>query len=170
MDQEETQLIERSKCGDESAYRELIERYQQAIHRFCFGILRDTGEAEDVTQETFIAAYQKLHSYDPKYKFSTWLFVIARRRSFNVIRRAKRFVLLGNDSHVDVRLDEHLPADILDVRRAVENLPTRYREPVEMFYWMGLSQNEIAQILGITTGAVKTRLTRAKDELRKELV
>ena len=170
MDPEEIQLIERAKCGDELAYRELIERYQQALNHFCFGMLRDGAEAEDVVQETFIVAYQKLHTYDTSYKFSTWLFIIARRRALNVIRSTKRLVI--NSERLERETDEinQPTTEVLDVRRAVERLRKKYREPIEMFYWSGLSQREIADVLGLTISAVKARLTRAKEELRKELI
>lgn len=171
MDPQEITCIEAVKSGDDTAYRELVERYQQALFGFCNSLLHDEAAAEDLVQETFIVAYRKIGRYDPAYKFSTWLFTIARRRGLNVIRQARRFVTTADVEELADTLDtSRATQETLDVRKAVMNLPARYRTVVELYYWQGLSYQDIADALGITVGNVKIQLVRAKEFLRKELV
>ena len=163
MDPEEQQYISAAIAGDTDAYRQLIERYQQALFRFCVRLVRDDAEAEDIVQETFITAYAQLKRYDSQFRFSTWLFVIAKRKSFNVLRKAQRLVhgMQLDETPNNENAIEHAEA-VLDVRRAVAVLPKNYRTVVEMYYWDDMPQQEIARVLGCNVGVVKTRLLRAK--------
>ncbi len=172
MQASEQELIAQSVAKDTISYGELVERYKQSIYRCCYAITRDEDAAEDVAQDTFIAAYYKLSTFDQSRKFSTWLLAIATNKSLNHIRRMKHQTQLEPDMVETIRSPHHGPADQalhVEVREAVGRLSPNYRAVVHMFYFEGMEYQQIAEVMGIPIGTVKAWLFRAKDILRKEL-
>jgi RNA polymerase sigma-70 factor (ECF subfamily) len=172
MQQNEHELIARSLAEDHEAYAELVNRYKKAVYHHCFAIVRNEDVAEDIAQDTFITAYYKLSAYDPTYKFSTWLFKIATNKALNVLKKTAKEVPADDD--VLTRIVSHTPSPERqglhsELHLAVANLTPRYRAVVSMYYWQGLSYNEIAHVLMVPEGSVKGWMKRAKEQLRKEL-
>ena len=168
---EELELIQRSLNGDLEAWGEIVTRYKEAVFAVTLSILRNWADAEDATQDAFIRAYENLRHYDLSRKFSTWLFTVAANVAKNALRKRKRqkeppLVEAEDDPAEEVHQDLRLAA----VRRAVADLPEVYRMPVMLYYWHGLPVEEIAQVLGIPSGTVKTRLYRARALIRAKLV
>jgi len=170
--QDEQELIARSLNGDHQAYGELVDRYKNALYHHCFAIVRSEDVAEDIAQDSFITAYYKLKLYDPQYKLSTWLFKIATNTALNWLKKTKREV------RVDDEVFEHIASNLpqpdrqmiySELHRAVGQLRPNYRAAISLYYWQGLSNKEIAIILGSPEGSIKGWLRRAKIELRKEL-
>lgn len=172
MQTEERQLIERSLKKDARAYGELVERYKKAIYYHCFSVVHDEATAEDIAQETFIAAYYKLNTFDISRKFSTWLFKIATNKALDHLKSIKRVQPLSDDDAaklVSSFITPDTSAEHEELHRVVANLEPKYRTVVSLYYWQGLSYAEIAEIMGKPEGSVKVWMLRAKEEIRKEL-
>ncbi|HCG03131.1 MAG TPA: RNA polymerase subunit sigma-24 [Chloroflexi bacterium] len=168
---EDLELISRSKHGDHSAYRELVERYKDAGYRVALQVLRHPTDAEDVLQESFIKAYVYLDSYSSKYRFYTWFSTIVRNVALSHLKARDWIVSpLPDEAVRPLRAAvEESPelvalassrADI--VREAVRVLPERYRRVLVLRYWHDLSYEEIASVTQQSLGAVKTQIHRGK--------
>ena len=169
---DEAGLIARSKRGNSEAFAELVDRYKNAVYHHCFAIVRDEDAAEDIAQETFIAAYYNLHKYNPQYRLATWLFKIATNKALNYLKRAAREVAADDDIVAQVAATgpgPHAESARAELRDAVDRLEPRYRAAISLYYWQGLSYQEIAAVMGSPLGSIKAWMVRAKAELRKEL-
>ncbi|HSX17076.1 MAG TPA: sigma-70 family RNA polymerase sigma factor [Patescibacteria group bacterium] len=169
---DEAGLIAQSKQGDHQAYAELVDRYKNALYHHCFAIVRDEDVAEDIAQETFISAYYNIHKYDPTYRLATWLFKIATNKALNHLKRAAHQAAADDDVIASVAATGPSPHDYseqAELRAAVEQLQPQYRAAISLYYWQGLSYQEIATVMGSPLGSVKVWMARAKAELRKEL-
>jgi RNA polymerase sigma-70 factor (ECF subfamily) len=169
---DEAELIARSIDGDHDAYRVLVDRYKNALYHHSFAILRNEDAAEDIAQETFITAYYKLRSYNPQYRLSTWLFKIATNKALNYIKRAAHETRA--DDELIASIAAHGPgpqqyAEDQELHAAVHRLASKHRTVISLYYWQGLSYQEIAHVLGAPEGSIKGWMNRAKLELRKEL-
>ena len=173
----EAALIERAKLGDQDAFRQLVERYQGAVHNLAYRMLGSTDEAEDAAQEIFVRIYRQLGRYDPERKFSTWTLAIATNYCIDQLRR-RRLQLVPLENIVPwARAREAGPeGEALDqeardeVQQLLRHLPEKYRAPLVLRYWEELSCAEIAEILGVPEGTVKTQIHRARKALGKLLV
>lgn len=171
MEQNETELIARIVDGDDDAYAILIDRYKEGLYRHCFRFTRDEDEAEDVAQEAFIEAFVHLESYNPKFRFSTWLYKIATNLALTRLRK-RRDVRMDEDELDRVLSDLPGTLDLAMYRElhdAVDALPLQYRTVVSMHYWQGKSYSEIAMRMGTSTGSVKGWMSRAKKQLKEAL-
>lgn len=169
--QTEIALVRRAAKGDRAASEALIRHFQPSLYAF---LLRYTGRpdvAEDITQDAFVRVLSNLERFDPKWRFSTWLFTIARRAYMN--RSAKHRPI--NDSDVG----EHFSADLFShsiatqrgpirdaLQTALLDLPEVQREIVVLFYQYGWSIRLIASTLGYPEGTVKSHLHRGRRRLR----
>lgn len=171
MKQNEQELITQVLGGDEDAYATLINRYKDGLYRHCFKILRDEDEAEDVAQVTFIEAFVHLETYNPQFRFSTWLYKIATNLALMRLRKHR-------DIHMDEDEQERIVSDSLsteelafyrEIHEAVDALPTKYRTVVSMHYWQGKDYKEIAAHLGTSVGSIKGWMSRAKKQLKEML-
>lgn len=172
--EQERAYIERVLAGDAASYRPLVERYHVGVIIHCEQLLRHRGEAEDVAQEAFIHAYNKLSTYDAsKGRFSTWLYRIATNKCLDVLRRRHRQLDIED---IEVIAEATMPTHIEDdeahaLRAAVLDLtPPQYRRIIEAYFWEGKSYQEIADELGITVSNVGVSMGRAKMKLREVLL
>jgi RNA polymerase sigma-70 factor, ECF subfamily len=161
-------LVDRVIAGDAEAFQTLYDRYFDKVYAISRGILQDGDEAHDAVQEIFTLVYRKLDRFDRRSKFSTWLFRIAVNRSIQQSRRVKfkrNLVPL-----TDVMEEPHEePAEFEahpHVTEAMNLLPPPDRAILTLFYWDELSLQEIAEILGCSPNAAKTRLFRARERFR----
>lgn len=172
MKQNEQELIAHIlNDGDDQLYGALIDRYKEGLYRHCFKFMRDEDEAEDVAQEAFIEAYIHLDRYNPKFRFSTWLYKIATNLA--LMRLRKRRDLRMDEGQLD-QLVSSLPsaqdlAISCELHDAVDALPLQHRTVVSMHYWHGKSYGEIAGHMGVSIGSVKGWMSRAKKQLKEVL-
>jgi RNA polymerase sigma-70 factor (ECF subfamily) len=168
----EQELIARTLNGDHLAYGELVDRYKTALYHHCFAIVRNEDVAEDIAQETFITAYYKLRSYNPQYRLSTWLFKIATNKALNWLKKAARETAADDELIATIASPHPGPdvqAEMQELHQAVGKLRPKYRSVISLYYWQGLSYQEIATVLAAPTGTVKVWMARAKQDLKKEL-
>jgi len=168
----EAELIAQSLNGDHGAYGTLVDRYKDAIYHHCFVIVRDEDLAEDISQETFIAAFYKLGQYRPEYKLSTWLFKIATNNALNALKK-KRKELPHDDIFFSTIASSQTEPPMTyrdsELHEAVDKLGVNHRTVISLYYWQGLSYQEIAAVMSSPIGSVRGWMSRAKETLRKEL-
>jgi len=158
--------------GDKESYRLLVERYQEGLVRYCYSLCLDEACANDVAQQAFINAYDKLESYNSKYAFSTWLYAIARNLALREIKQRQKHQPIE-----DQMADERAPTqDRLDkktedrqVHDALRSLRAEWREVIHFYYWEDKSYVEVAEIMGKPLNTIKVWMRRAKRQLEKEL-
>lgn len=158
--------------GDVDQYAELVERYQIGLTIYCERLLGDRSDAEDITQKSFIKAYQKLAMFSPERgRFSTWLYKIAYNESIDFLRKSKRTRLVKDAEEVEAVAPDALQEELMrEVRAAVLALvPPEHRRAVEAYYWEGKSYQAIADEMGVPINTVKSWLHRAKVQLKGAL-
>ena len=177
----------RFQQGDRRAFEELILRNTAKIHGLIYRFLGGPEHVEDLTQEVFLRVYRTVDRYQPTAKFTTWLYRIAANLAFNVLRarRKGRITLLeptgfdeADSFHRDVRDDKNpLPHERLDaaelrdkIAQAVDALPENQKVAIILNKYEQKSYEEISAVLGCTTMAVKSLLSRARANLREALV
>ena len=159
------ELILRVAKGDAGAFEQLYQRFARPVLGMARRLLGDPGRAEDATQETFASVWRSAASFRPdRGSASSWLFTVARN---SIIDRARQRVDLAVEAPAEEASADPDPAEAAEtswraweVHVALERLPAREREVLELAYWRGLSQSEIAETLTVPLGTVKTR-TRA---------
>lgn len=172
-------LVRRMVEADETALGALYDQWNRALYSLVLHLLQDPDEAEDVVEETFWQAWRKASSYEPsKGAVSTWLLTIGRRRALDRLRARKRHRedLAGSSTFADLPSNEPDPLEDTEtaerreqVRAALRGLPSEQREVLELGYFNGLSQSEIADATGQPLGTVKTRMRLAMQKLREPL-
>jgi len=182
-------LVDRFKAGDENAFDEMVTRYWDRIYGMVNQLLRNQQDAEEVTQDAFIRAHRALGSFRGESSFSTWLYQIATNLARNRYwywwrRKRDRSVSfeapLGTDS--DTTLADVFPAEVVSpeaatvtqefvdrVSAGMEQLSEKHREILILRNVQNLSYEEIAEILKISVGTVKSRIARARESLREKL-
>ena len=162
-------LVKRCLNGDLKAFESLLTRYQKPVFNVALRLLSNTADAADVTQATFIKAYEKLSSYDHRYKFFSWLYRIAVNASLNLLEQKKRSDLLGDEDVSDGnRLEEELHAAerVEKLEDAILSLSVEYRVVIVLKHFHDLSYEEMGMILDIPEKTVKSRLFTARQMLK----
>ena len=179
MDNEQT-WVAQAQRGDDQAFTQLVEAYQKPVYNLCYRMLGEPEAAEDAAQETFLRAFQHLSRYDAQRPFATWLLSIAAHYCIDRLRR-RRFSTFSIDEQDDDSPAFEIPdADAPNperefVRREQQekihgllaSLDATDRAAIVMRYWHDASEAEIAESLGLTVSAVKSRLHRARLALGK---
>jgi len=169
----EIEVIRQILQGDIESFRLLLERYERPIVRMVRNITDNEESCEDVAQDVFFTAYRKLASFDPaRSSFSTWLFTIARNKSLNVLKKKKALLMSELPEKADLRDPSDSVAqkefsDKLD--RELQALPSKHRRAFILAEFEKLPYEQIAQIEGVKTGTIKSRISRAKERLRSAL-
>ena len=177
------ELVQTALKGDAASFEELVRRFQTRILRF-FLLHHRAEDAQDLTQETFLAAWRSLRTYNPKWQFSTWILAIAHQQNALFFRNLNHSIRMKT-----VETGEDLPIDVLELpvdhsefkeladaenaenlwNRIRQNLPKEQAEALWLFYVEEKSQQEIAQITDKTVSGVKSILFRAREALKKVL-
>lgn len=182
MEQSDAELVRQTLRGETSAYNGLVLRYQRQVYNLAYRMLGNAEDAGDLVQDTFIRAYGALASFRQDASFLTWLYKIASNLCIDQLRSRKAKGALS----LQVELEEgREPADDSRdiapedtamrgatqemVQRAITNLPEKYRLVVVMRHLQDMSVDEIARVLDMPTGTVKTHLFRAREMLRERL-
>ena len=163
MYEPEPATVRAATAGDLDAFTELARAYQPLLWRFLRHLVGDPALAEDLTQETFLRVYQRLDTYRFQAKFSTWVFQVARNAGIDALRsRARRERLLA--ALVPARSLPD-PSARTEVEAALASLPPKLREAVVLVEVFGFSHREVAAVLAIPEGTVKSRVFRARRQL-----
>jgi RNA polymerase sigma-70 factor (ECF subfamily) len=178
---DETRIIAQCLAGDRKAYTLLVERYKDLVHDLVYRMIGDAVRAEDIAQDAFVKGYLSLRDFRGESRFSTWLCRIAINRCRDVLRRARREVLVPGGPDGEPPLSESVdagetPAAALErrereevLRRALARLPVKYREAVVLRHIEGMEFREVGRLLGIAAGAAKVRTFRGREMLRRLL-
>ena len=178
-------VVVAARNGVEAAYRELVRRYERPVFSLIYRMVRNREQAEDLSQETFIKVLNALGSYRPEYKFSSWVFKIANNAAIDHLRKRELDTLsLEGSPHADT--PEKLEATALqigekaesaldavankelggEIERAIAKLRPEYRTCILLRHVEGRAYEEIAEMLDLPLGTVKTYIHRARNELR----
>jgi RNA polymerase sigma-70 factor (ECF subfamily) len=182
------EIVALARAGHEAAYRELIRRYERPLFSLLFRMVRDRELAEDLSQETFIKALNAIESYRPEFKFSSWIFKIANNAAIDHLRRRELDTLsLEGSPHAETPeaieatalqigdrqespLDEVAARELGgQIEAAIAQLRPEYRSCILLRHVEGRAYEEIAQVLNLPLGTVKTYIHRARNELRQAL-
>lgn len=181
MKDNDTDLIQRTLAGDKSAFSELVEKYQKQVHTLAWRKTGDFHTAEDITQDTFIIAYQRLHTLRKPNQFSGWLYVIATRQCLAWFRNKRlqkkisehmdtpevdndaysRYVAEEQASHT-VQVTEEV------VKKLLETLKESERTVITLHYFAEMTSDEISKFLGVSVNTIKSRLRRARKRLKSK--
>jgi RNA polymerase sigma-70 factor (ECF subfamily) len=160
-------------AGDPRAFAALVEQYEKPVYNVALRMLRSPEDARDIAQSVFLKAYQNLSSYDPQYKFYSWIYRMAINESLNVLRVRGR-----NEGPVDERLpsDRAGPSELLStdqtrdvVLDAVGRLKPEHRAVIVLRYFVDRNYEDMGQILGIDAKTVKSRHYTARQLLKEHL-
>ena len=166
-------LIQRARRGDAEAFGELVIRYQTSVFNVCYRILHERAEAEDMTQETFLRARERLHSFDEERDFGPWLRRVAANVCLNHLGSQKRTAPLDEERDADESTRPEAQVEVRErseqIRSALASLPAHYRVVIELRHYQELSYDEIAAELHIPLSDVKSHLFRARKILAEKL-
>ena len=181
-------LVAFARSGSEKAYRELLGRYQRPVFSLVYRMVRDRELAEDLAQDTFVKVFNHLDSYNPKYKFSSWIFKIASNLAIDHMRKkGLDTVSLDGSRHastdeeiestrISVASGDENPEELLvakelggEIEEAIGKLRAEYRTAIVLRHVEGRAYEEIAEIMDVPLGTVKTYIHRARTELREAL-
>jgi RNA polymerase sigma-70 factor, ECF subfamily len=185
---DDRELASLAAQGRELAFRELLSRYERPVFSLIYRMVRDRTLAEDLAQEAFIRAFNAIGSYDPAYRFSNWIFKIANNHTIDHLRRRRLdTVSIDGSPHATNAQEEartsltlvsteESPASYVEskelggqLEHAIGQLRPEYRTAILLRHVEGYAYEEIAEVMGIPLGTVKTYLHRARGELKERL-
>lgn len=185
-DRSDQELVERSLSGDPRAYEQLVVRYQRLVFHVLWSRGGDPQDIEDLAQETFVRAWERLHTFDPARSFKTWIAQVATNLTIDHYRARSRrpiFVDLADDETAAFQAgdpgragdaDPALVAQDLDDQRgllhALHQMPPLYREALVLRFAEDLPYEQIAVALDLPLGSVKTRIFRGRELLKQRLI
>lgn len=169
-------LIDGCKTGDQKAQFQIYKLYYKAMYNTSLRIVSDTMEAEDIMQESFLSAFEKIDTYSGTVSFGAWLKKIVVNRSLDALSRRKA-IFEDIESHVGIRdesgddtsRNEEIDVKVEEVKAAIERLPDGYRIILSLYLLEGYDHDEIAEILSINSSTSRSQLSRAKQKLIGEL-
>ncbi len=182
----ETEIIQKLQQGNEQAFKQLVENYQNLVVNTCFGMVHNTEDAEDIAQEVFIEVFRSIQNFRADSKISTWLYRIAVNRSLNFIRDNKRkkwvhsiedlvkgisrqvgeIQNINNETPVS-ELENSQRAKIL--HEAIDSLPENQKTAFTLNKYEDLSYKEISEVMNLSVSSVESLIHRAKIKLQEKL-
>ena len=182
------EVVALAKAGKEAAYRELLSRYERPVFSLIYRMVRDRALAEDLAQETFIKVLNALDTYRPEFKFSSWIFKIANNAAIDQLRK-REVDTLSLDGAPGARTADEIEATALqavdrgesplaelesrelgsEIEQAIGRLRPEYRTAILLRHVEGRAYEEIAEVMDLPLGTVKTYIHRARIELREHL-
>lgn len=167
----DNELVEKCLQGNNGAFNELVDRYQLTMYRTAFSIVKNPEIAKDVTQDGFIKSWENLGSFNPKYKFYSWLYRIIVNEALNRVRQNKNFESISNQSSDGATPFKELikKEENRQLYEAIESLPAEFSSVIYLRHFEELSYREIAEVLDIDEKTVKSRLYGARMKLRESL-
>ena len=169
-------LMQRVREGDDDAFGEIVDRYKDSLVNYLTHLVRTRDRAEEVAQDAFVRLYRNADKYKQQERLGPYLFRIATNLVVSEVRRERRWSLLLPRLHASTRTSAPAPDTNLftseiqrQVAAAIDRLPVNYRAPLVLFEMEEWSYEEIAAALDVRVGTVKSRISRARDLLRKHL-
>lgn len=178
MSVDDRALVRRAQQGDQEAFAELVTCHQRYVYNLAYRLLREASEAEDLAQEAFLRAWRGLGNFRGEARFTTWLYRIVTNLCYNRLPSLRRQLLAADVDDVDTLAqpsEEDPPAAIeaaerrAFLHRQIAALPDKYRLVITLFYLQEFSYQEIAQVLDLPLGTVKTHLFRARERLKRQI-
>lgn len=171
MEDSDFELVQRTLSGDDEAFARLVQRHQRSVYNLGYRMMGTREDAEDVTQETFLAAYRHLKSYDKRWPFKNWLLSIAHNKCVDWLRKSRPQYDLDGLEDAKARVEEMVLQKERSemIQSALQKLPFEDRAVVVLKYWEGMSYKEIAETLNVNEGSVRNRLYRARKALAEML-
>jgi RNA polymerase sigma-70 factor (ECF subfamily) len=182
---EDRDIILRCRSGQTELIDVLVDRYRTELYTLCRKLAKDPADADDLFQDTWVKAMRHIGQCDPERKFSAWLFAICVNRYRDRYRKGKRWLRRFKEYGSTEQKDEEMAQagdgrqaaddcliskeENLAVRGALDRLEDKYRVPMHLYYFQGLTMAEVAVILGLPDGTVKTRLFVGREKLRAML-
>ncbi len=180
------ELIEKFKMGDEGVFEEIVRRYQKKVYNSTYRMMGNHEDAWDLAQEAFLRVYRNLNRFQGRSSFSTWLFTITTNICRDELRKRQRQIkahslsepIRVKDGEIerDIVDDSMIPEDISlqrelrdEIQEVINNLPEEQKEVIVLREIQGFSYEEIAEIVGVAIGTVKSRISRGRRNLRQEL-
>jgi RNA polymerase sigma-70 factor (ECF subfamily) len=169
-------LIELYKQDPEKAFRRILEKYQDRIFNLCVYMLRSREDAQDAAQDVFVNAYRSFKNFTPRASLYTWLYRIAVNTCIDYKRKSQRLLLNDEATIIEIAAPGPSPEKVCEskevtavIQEALEALTPDFRAVIVLREIEGLSYEEIAEVLQISMGTVKSRISRAREELREHL-
>ena len=172
-DEHDTMLVQACLQGDRSAFDELVDRYQRALYNAAYRITGSVDDAMDVTQSAFVAAYEKLHTFDPSRRFFSWIYRITCNRALKVVEQRRPLAALDADAHRTDSNPEVLYGTTESgefLERALREVGSDQRIVIVLKHIRGFSYREISELIGVREKTVKSRLFTARRRLRTVLL
>lgn len=169
-------LIDGCLAGDQRAQFQVYKLYYKAMYNTSLRIVSDSMEAEDIMQEAFLSAFEKIHTYSGKVSFGAWLKRIVVNRSLDALGRRKA-IFEDIEEHTGIRDESGDEAEYMrevemkaeEVKKAIERLPQGYRVILSLYLIEGYDHDEIAEMMGISGSTSRSQLSRARQRLLNEL-
>ena len=169
-------LIDGCKSGDQKAQFQIYKLYYKAMYNTSLRIVNDTMEAEDIMQESFLSAFEKIETYSGMVSFGAWLKKIVINRSLDALNK-KKAIFEDIESHIGLRdessddnaYERDVELKVEEVKNAIEKLPDGYRVILSLYLLEGYDHDEISEILSISSSTSRSQLSRAKQKLIGEL-
>ncbi|AIG28073.1 RNA polymerase sigma factor [Brevibacillus sp. 7WMA2] len=174
--QADSEIVQQVLQGDVEAFRDIIQKYQHMIYIFIYKMVNNKADAEDLTQEVFIKAYEKLNTYRGESQLSTWLHTLARNRTIDFLRRRKFHDTDEQLAFVPSGVQNELPQESLlrkeqqkTIAEAFEQLSDSYKEVIVLRCTHEYPFDKIASLLGVAESTARVRYLRARQEFAKVL-
>lgn len=173
----DSNLVQQARDGQTEAFSVLVDRYRQKVFQTCMGFVHNADDAEDLTQEIFVKAWNALKSFDGRSSFSTWLYRIAVNKAINQTRKNKLRSFVGiNDEVTDSGYsDDDAETNLMrseqgaQIKSAVNRLKSNQKKAFVLFYYQEMSLIEVAEILEMSTKATESLIFRARKKLQELL-
>lgn len=181
---EDDKLVKRAIVGDQDAFKALMNKYQKPLYYHIIKMVKNNEQVEDIIQESFVKAFSNLDSYNTNYAFSTWLYRITTNHTIDYLRKKKLQTtsinepIRAKDGEMQFQIIGNAETDRKIIRKerkkivsdAIQNLPEKYREVIEMRHLEEMSYQEISEQLDLPLGTVKAHIFRAREMLYKALI
>lgn len=180
---EDDEFVDRAKEGDSAAYKDLMNKYQKPLYYHVLKMVKNHEQVEDLVQEAFVKAFENLSSYNKNYAFSTWLYRITTNHTIDYLRKKKLKTVsmdepiktregemsmqISGKAETDRKIIKEQRSKI--IKKAISDLPEKYRKVIEMRHLEELSYQKISEELDIPLGTVKAHIFRAREMLYKSL-
>ncbi len=189
QDASDLELVRRIKRGDEQGFREMVDRYHARVYSLAYGVLRNSEDAEEATQDAFLTLYRKIETFDESKKFFSWFYRVALNAAYSRARRRKPAVTVSLDDYLprfredghaaspelaalaDGAEDEAIARDLAERAEGfISELPPTYRDAIWMVDVEEMKPADVAEVLEISLAALKSRLHRARLYVRQRLL